>query len=301
MANHLSLREPLEALVDMLKTYVDMDLWMFTRVLEDDWIIVAASDNNYGVNSGDVLPWRESVCSRMVNDEGPNIVPDILEELSYKEAPIVKKLPISAYIGFPISNENDELLGTLCAIDQSNKADSIRETNAHIQSLLKVAHTIINQHDTILRLQNAIEKLTDQSDIDDTTGLPNQDAFFELAKQFKQKYDPLGATIAVLIIDIGGLALKSKSSELTYEDLLRSISVDLSKLIRPTDTLCRLDGSRFAALMINVDTRFVSATVMNISKQLEHYKLKISIGADVCREGQSIDDSIEHANNNKMI
>lgn len=301
METGYDISKPLETIISLLKEKIDMDLWMVTRVLGDDWIIIAACENNYGVCSGDVLYWNDSVCSRMVSSKGPNIVPNIEDEQRYSAAPIVKSLPISAYIGFPLTDENDELVGTLCAIDQNSKTAYLEEQLDIIKPFLALAQAVINQKDTIDRLQKTINFMDLQTDIDAVTGLANQNHFFELAIQNKQKYDKLGYPIAIIIVEIAGLSLKRNGDYVTYEDILRAITADLSSLLRESDILAKLDGSKFGILMANVENKYVSALVMKISKHLAPYKLSISIGADVCKEADMIEQSVERANSNRMI
>lgn len=301
MKTQFDISGPLEEIITLLKEKIDMDLWMFTRVLGGEWIIIAACENNYGVNSGDVLLWNDSVCSRMVSLEGPNIVPNIEKESDYCAAPIVKQLPISAYIGFPLVDENDDVIGTLCAIDQNVKTDELARQLEIIRPFLHIAQLLINQKDTIIRMQKALEIMEVQSEIDATTGLPNQESFFALALEKKLKYDALGLPIAIVVIEIAGLSLKRSDDSPNYEDSLRAITADLYSLLRSSDTLAKLDGSKFGVLMVNEENKYVSAMVMKISKYLERYKLNISIGADLCRKDDLIEQSIERANTNRMI
>jgi GGDEF domain-containing protein len=296
----------LQIIVGLLKQRVDMDLWMFTTVIKNDWIVLAVSENSYGVKNGDVLPWNESVCSRMVQSNGPNIVPKLIDNAEYHQAPIVSKLPICAYLGYPLRDENNEILGTLCSIDQKEKDQAIETHSEEIRDLLQLGNMLINQYDTINRQSNALDVLNAQSDIDTVTGLPNQEAFFEIAIKRKAEYDKLACPLGIIVVEIGGLSLqhdvtKHSAEFLQYEDVVRAIANELSQLIRETDTIAKLDGSKFGMLFVNVGNRFVSAMVVKISNALAKYKLKVSIGADICREGDSVSQSIESANSNKLI
>lgn len=91
-------------------------LWMVTRADGADWIVLKSRDRDYGVQDGDVFVWMESFCSRMVNDEGPRFAPESDKVLAYAQALIGRKVPIQAYMGFPLRRANGNLIGTLCAI-----------------------------------------------------------------------------------------------------------------------------------------------------------------------------------------
>lgn len=98
---------------------MNFGLWMITKVDGDDWIVMKSKDSAYGVQDGDVFVWMESFCSRMVKGLGPTFAPESDRVLAYAQAEIGRKIPIQAYMGFPLYRENGELLGTVCAIDKS--------------------------------------------------------------------------------------------------------------------------------------------------------------------------------------
>lgn len=107
-----------------LKQHLDFDLWMITRVNGNDWIVLQAEDQSYHVIEGDVLKWSDSFCAQMVQGLGPNIAPCAMQVMNYASTPIAQKLPIQAYVGYPIVFANGELFGTLCGIDpQQQPAD----------------------------------------------------------------------------------------------------------------------------------------------------------------------------------
>ena len=103
----------------LLQEKMNFGLWMITKVDGDDWIVMKSKDSAYGVQDGDVFVWVESFCSRMVKGLGPTFAPESDRVLAYAQAEIGRKIPIQAYMGFPLYRENGELLGTVCAIDKS--------------------------------------------------------------------------------------------------------------------------------------------------------------------------------------
>ena len=64
------LRSALNSVIKILKHQVNFDLWMVTRVVDDDWIMLATSENSYGVNADDVKIWSDTVCCKMVDKKG---------------------------------------------------------------------------------------------------------------------------------------------------------------------------------------------------------------------------------------
>ncbi|MEI8282349.1 MAG: sensor domain-containing diguanylate cyclase, partial [Armatimonadota bacterium] len=73
-----------------------------TKVDGEDWIVMKSRDSCYGVQDGDVFVWMESFCSRMVKGLGPTFAPESDKVLAYAQAEIGRKIPIQAYMGFPL-------------------------------------------------------------------------------------------------------------------------------------------------------------------------------------------------------
>ena len=103
----------------LLQEKMNFGLWMITKVDGDDWIVMKSKDSAYGVQDGDVFVWMESFCSRMVKGLGPTFAPESDRVVAYSQAEIGRKIPIQAYMGFPLYRQDGELLGTVCAIDKS--------------------------------------------------------------------------------------------------------------------------------------------------------------------------------------
>ena len=76
------------AVLEFLQDRLGFDLWMVTRTVGDDWIVLQVADKSYHVNSGDVFKWSDSFCSRMVTGVGPRVAPSTDDVACYAVAPI---------------------------------------------------------------------------------------------------------------------------------------------------------------------------------------------------------------------
>ena len=130
-----SFEDASRAVLDFLQQRFGFDLWMVTRVQQDDWIILQASDHGYGVTDGTVLKWTDSFCSRMTQEQGPMIAPRSAEIESYTEAPIGQQLKIGAYMGVPLRHPDGRLFGSMCAIDPHPK-DNVGQNDLPLLELL---------------------------------------------------------------------------------------------------------------------------------------------------------------------
>ena len=82
-----------DAVLELLQSRFPMGLWMVTRTVEDDWVVLQASDRSYGVTGGDHFRWSDSFCYRMVRGEGPNVAADSSSVPAYAQAPIGRDIP----------------------------------------------------------------------------------------------------------------------------------------------------------------------------------------------------------------
>lgn len=112
-------RSLVQRVLHLLQQRTGFALVMATRVVDEDWRVVAATPNVYAVKPGDVFRWSDSICSRMVGSDrpGPWSVADVDGDLGACSAPIRTRVAIGAYLGATLVGAGGEVLGTLCAID----------------------------------------------------------------------------------------------------------------------------------------------------------------------------------------
>src|SRR5580658_2626390 len=96
-----SFGEAADAVLRMLRELMRLDLWLVTRVHDDQWIVL----HSYGegaFSAGDVLPLKATICNELLAGNGPNIAPDISQIVAYAHAPILRKYPAGSYAGAPL-------------------------------------------------------------------------------------------------------------------------------------------------------------------------------------------------------
>ena len=108
-----------DRLLDVLRRQTGFGLVMATRVIGEDWRVVAVTENPYGVVAGDTFRWSDSICSRMVGSDqpGPWSIADVDVDVQACTAPVRTILPIASYLGAPLQGSDGSVIGTLCAID----------------------------------------------------------------------------------------------------------------------------------------------------------------------------------------
>lgn len=288
------LRKALNSILSLLKHEIDLDLWMVTRVVDDDWIMLSTTDNTYGVKPDDVISWSTSVCSRMVSTSGPNIVSSIDQVDSYASAPITKDLKFKSYIGYPLSDQNGDVIGTLCAIDGQEQAPSLDTKNALLQDFVAVVETLMQQDIELQRLNTLVKEYRQQATSEEELGLPNEDAFTDIATLQKNLLRGSGTPLAIVHIKIIKF-MQTSSNEPAQKDALLLARDTLMTFIRDEDVLCKLKGDNFGILLMNVNSKQLTSTIVSILRDLQRASLKVNVGAHICGQNESIVEAIDKA------
>ena len=103
--------------LELLRKRFGYDLWMITRREGNDLVTLQAAGGAAPVESGTVTQWSDSLCYRMAETKAPRIAPSDGDEPDLRETKLARDLDIKAYIGMPLTTENGDLFGSLCAFD----------------------------------------------------------------------------------------------------------------------------------------------------------------------------------------
>lgn len=182
--------------------------WAISRSEEDELEMVVTLDNHYGVKDGARVKWTDSICSRMVAGLGPKIAPDLDRVPAYKQAPVARQFPISAYIGFPLWDSDGQLFGTLAAVDPQRQSDDLLRS----ESTLQLFSRLISTHLSLdLQIRSQTEKVGSQLEgiIDSDTKLLNKlgwSRFLE-AQQRRAKTQGLQSYVAQITFEINSVEM----------------------------------------------------------------------------------------------
>lgn len=288
------LRSALNSILCLLKHEVDLDLWMVTRVVDDDWIMLATTENTYDVEPDDIISWSTSVCNRMVSASGPNIVTSVEQVDEYANAPITKDLKFKSYIGYPLNDENGEVMGTLCAIDSREQDPELETKNQLFQDFVTVVETLMQQDIELQRLNTLVKEYKALDTSEEELGLPNQAAFTEIATLQKGLMRSSGSPLAIIYVKINKFPQNDFAEDDSLESL-KSVRDILTPYIREQDVLCKLKGNDFGMLLMNVNNKQLTSTVINLLRDLHDASLKVDVGAHVCRQNENINEAIQNA------
>jgi diguanylate cyclase (GGDEF)-like protein len=239
------------AVLTYLHDRLGFGLWMVTRTEGNDWIVLQANDQGYGVKAGDVFNWTDSFCSRMILGEGPRIAPRSEAVLAYAEAPIGQQVKIGAYVGVPLAKEDGSLFGTLCAIDPLPQPDAIEQELPLIELLAQLLSRILHADMKAAEQTRLTERLQTEALTDGLTGLYNRRGWDQLLDSEEERCAVYGYSACIIVVDIDNLkVVNDNQGHLAGDRLLQQIAQVLRQVSRKQDVVARVGGDEFAVLCV---------------------------------------------------
>lgn len=280
--------EAAAAVLEFLHARYGFGLWMITRVKEDRWIVLSAEDERFGVESGDVFTWSDSICSRMVRDEGPRIVQRCDDVPSYVGAPIRAQFTINAYIGVPLKTNCGRFFGTLCAIDDVEHPELDDSELPLLELLGRLLAGHIRSDIDNNELERRSERFRSEAMTDALTHLPNRRGWEEKIATEQKRSLRFGDTTFISIIDLNKLKeINDSRGHGEGDELLRKTALALRYAVRNSDFLARLGGDEFGVLGIQCDSIEPEDISDRIRSSLSDAGISASVGTSVGKAAES--------------
>jgi diguanylate cyclase (GGDEF)-like protein len=281
------------ATMQFLRQRLGFKLWMVTRTDGNDWIVLFADDHGYGVKPGQVYSWAESLCSRMVEGQGPHIAPDVAREPAYAQAPVAQKMTVGAYVGVPLRRADGTLFGTLCAIDPEPQPERIREDQDMVVLMGELLGGLLEAE---LAGTEAVRK-AERGDVDITrdelTGLYNRRGWDMLVLREEERCQRYGHPACVVSLDLDDLKFYNDTQGYASGDaLLIRCSKALKEVTRGSDVVARMGGDEFAMLMVECDYFDAQAMLLRVQETLAGYDVRASIGMAMRKPGIDIEEAL---------
>jgi diguanylate cyclase (GGDEF)-like protein len=274
------------AVLAFLQERLRFDLWMVTRTVGDDWVVLHAADRAYGVTSGDVFKWSDAFCSRMVVGAGPRFAPRSHEVPSYASAAIGYRMSIGAYIGVPLTRADGSLFGTLCAIARDEQSDEILAEQPLVELLARLLSMVLESELEAADIERRAQQLEALAMLDDLTSLPNRRAWDIALAGEEKRCERFAAPAAVVSIDLDGLKRANDTQGHEAGDaLLRRAAKALLSASRAHDTAARTGGDEFALLAPGCAVDDVAALVSRLAEAFARADVDASFGTAVRRAG----------------
>lgn len=275
----IDFRSAARATLRLLKQRCGMTLWMIARTNGDDFVVLDADDQGYGVREGDVFRWSESFCSRMVQGDGPRCAPDTSKVPAYAEAPIAKKVSVSSYIGVPLCFGDGSLFGTLCGISPVPQSEKLIDELPMIELMASMLSALLVAEQRVMLETRSAATARDMASRDGMTGLLNRRGWDEAVETEESRCKRYASNVCVLSLDLDGLKKVNDIQGHEAGDLLLRRAADvIAKTVRDTDVAARVGGDEFAILAIESDETAARILVARLQSAMKDASVEASIG-----------------------
>lgn len=276
------------AILGYLHQTFGFKLWMTTRTEGDDWIVLQMENHGYDLHEGRVFPWSDTLCARMLYDEGPRAAPIVKDVPAYVEAPLADKLPIGAYVGVPMMRRDGSFLGTLCAMDPDPQEVDVDRLVPLIALLARLLGIVLDNELKAVAQQRLLERTLEASQTDDLTGLLNRrgwEAGIALEAARVRRY---GVAVCVLVIEIA-------PNGRFDDDLVSRAAECMRTCVRESDLLARIDANEFALLALECGATGSERLGFKLKAALEAVGISAAVGGSAFDPVDEILESVAQA------
>ncbi|MBE9029077.1 sensor domain-containing diguanylate cyclase [filamentous cyanobacterium LEGE 11480] len=271
-----------QATLEFLHQRLGFDLWMVTRTEGDDWIVLQAKDNGYGVQKSAVLRWADSLCSQMVQGQGPRIAPCSDDVEAYTSAPINQTLQISAYIGAPLTCPDGSLFGTLCAVHPESHQHTLHAELPMVELCAQLLSSVLHLELRLAEADRHKERAESEALIDPLTGLYNRRGWEKLVSAEEIRCRRYGHSACVLILDLDGLKqVNDEQGHQQGDALIQLAGHTIQNVLRESDVAARIGGDEFAVLGVECDELAADVLKRRLMRGLIAAGVGTSIGVAV--------------------
>tara|TARA_B100000446_G_scaffold159217_1_gene157461 strand:- start:7050 stop:7883 length:834 start_codon:yes stop_codon:yes gene_type:complete len=264
LPNYNNIQGLLDAHLAQLQQRFGMSMWMITRLQGEELLILRVRDGTYGLHQGHRLEWQTSYCVRMVELGNARVVADTALNPIYQDAPINANLSIGAYIGLPLLDAQQQLFGTLCALDPEPQPEALANAQEALEHEAALISHLLNSAVRDAR-QQRLTTFIEHPDRCDLTGLPGPKGWNDILQQELGNTRDLGMQSSVLQLQ----GPEEADSEI--------IADSLAALLREQDSVAHLGDNRFAILLADTDHRNAQRAADRIRDALNAKQLLVRL------------------------
>lgn len=269
-----------------LNALYPMEAWVLTRAVEDalgnEWVVLQAEDNGFGVYPGDGLCFEDNACYRTSTGVAPAVgaADDPQAIPVYREQPTREPLAVRSYLSCPITNADQSLFGSLCAINPLSVSEEVSASALPtIQTLARTLGALLNREREVDRRHKSEDWAAAQLDTDALTGLSNRRAWLKALECEQRRADRYGDLLGVLLADIDGLSQVNAASGIAAGDAVINRAAGVIQQAVGTQGLAaRLGGGEFAVLVDATNAAHLQMIEQRVRRALDRHQIPASVG-----------------------
>ncbi len=254
---------------------------MVTRVKDGQWIVLNVEDQRYGMKTGTVFPWENTLCYSMVTGQGGNITPDVSTVEAYANAPLTKQFNIAAYISMPLFHGDGTLFGTLCAFHSEAKPASMEAQQPLLKVLVQLLVSLLDSDLKLLKQKRQVERSQADRWRDQLTGLYNRQAWQHFLSVEDSRCHRYGRDACLI-----NLQLDLKAADFAYgsspaETWIKAIAQLLRSILREEDIVARVEENQLGIIAVETEPERLIRLVNRIKAELEISAFPLTLGSAV--------------------
>lgn len=274
-----------EQVLQVLQDRLGMGLWMVTRAVGPDQVVLAARSrkgSGYDVTSSTVLRWKGSLCQQLVLGHGPAVAPRVADVSAYATAPNRQQVPVEAYVAVPLLQADGALFGTLCGFDAHPQPESLRGEEPLLVLQGRLLTTLLHLELEREQQQRRAERAESDATRDVLTGLANRRAWDRVLAAEEVRCQRYGHPATVLVVDLNGLKqINDSAGHAAGDRLLRDAAALLLTAARTSDVVARLGGDEFGLLAVEAAAEGGRATAERVAAVLASGGVEAAVGLGV--------------------
>jgi len=277
------------AVVSFLRRALKLHLWLVTRIVDDQWIVLHTFGEG-ALRAGDVVDVGRTLCQQMIDGRGPNIAPEVSCIPSYAAVALPKSIgDVGAYVGAPIMMSDGGLFGTLCACDPAPQRKELELQRPLLMLQARLLSTVLEQELAEDRLRRRAERAERDALVDPLTGLVNRRGWERAVFSEEERGTRYGHPATVVMLDLDGLKYVNDSAGHAEGDrLLCRTAAILRETSRENDVVARLGGDEFGALLVESDTLSGRLAYERLKEKLIEAGVAASVGIAQRRAGAGL-------------
>ena len=262
-------------------------LWMVTRTVGTDWIVVKALDGHYGISDGDTFNWTHSFCIRMVAGDGPNFAPISKDIPAYAEAPIGKNLTIESYMGYGLENNTGQIFGTLCAISPEPVDQNWSQHEPFVLEIKRLIEISYRREYDSTNHNRQVAILAKYPDIDSSVVIWSAQKWDQLVESKEKLSNATRSNMSVLLVAL--------DSEGATDHNVALISLTLTMILGEQSWIARRNPNLISAIIDNCSIAQLDAHVATFKHCTAASNIHCSLGYATRSQQYGLDHALEQA------
>jgi diguanylate cyclase (GGDEF)-like protein len=264
-----------------LRALTGLPCFVAAEIVGDEWRVIAADDEVFGLRAGMAAPWSSTLCSRVAAGTAPRVAPDVDDVPVLADAPMARSLRIAAYLGAPMTHDG-HLVGAIAGFDVGPRPESLARYIGLVEAFAAALGAVrVHEQHAADVLQRAVRAEVDAM-VDPLTQLGTRLAWNQALAEEDARSRRTGRPACVLTVDLDGL--KRTNDYYGHEAgdrLLRAAATTLRRTSRLCDHVSRLGGDEFGIVAVECDAAAADALLVRYRAALAAAGIEASVGVAV--------------------